>query len=266
MTLLAPFVSGLAILTALASVAEIILASWVLHYLNILHDQVNYSYGDIQESSSDPIIPFHQNLTFEQSWVLVPDASIWAIPGCELAAGIIAFVLQIIIFIHIGKLWISRQPDVPKFGARQWLPTALMAFLVLAVVALFIYVFAASGISASQTNLGLNGPNGPVGFDTAPTWEVWTCAVSSLLDRDAGVPAARGEWKTICRLTVCLLISRPFRHYTDSSIQNHRLGHGGRSCPCSSWRYSRHPLSSSSSTVALYIRPKLVPNRWRCLK
>lgn len=69
--------------------------------------------------------------------------------------------------------------------------------LILAVTALFIYVFAASGTSASGTHLALNGPLGGAGSDATPTWEVWTCTISALLDQDTSVPAARSEWKTI---------------------------------------------------------------------
>lgn len=203
-------VSGLTFLAALASIAEIALASWVLHYLNKLHDQINFSYNGIEESSSDPVVPFlpqHQNLTFEQPWVLVQSPSIWALPGCEIAAGVIALVLALIVFIHAGKLCFSRRSDVPKSGPWRWVGIVASAFLGLAVTALFVYVFATSDNSTNHTNLALNGPLGAVGYDTTPTWEVWTCAISSLLDQDPTVPAARSEWKNICRLTVRFSLS-----------------------------------------------------------
>ncbi|CEJ87090.1 hypothetical protein VHEMI04298 [[Torrubiella] hemipterigena] len=170
--------------------------------LKRLHDQYDYSYGQGDESSSVPMIPYHQNVTFEQPWVLVQSANIWAIPGCELASGVIAFILQLVVFIQVGRFCFARKQNASGYGSGHWAATALAASMALAVTALFIYVFAVSGTSISQSHLYLNGYFGGVGWDETPTWEVWTCAVSSLLDKDTSVTAARSEWKTICRLTM----------------------------------------------------------------
>lgn len=215
----------------LASLTEIILASWVLHNLKRLHDQYDYSYGQGDESSSDPMIPYHQDVTFDQPWVLVQSANIWAIPGCEVAAGVIAFILQLVAFIQVGRLCVSRKQNASRYGSGHWAATALVAFMALAVTALFIYVFAASETSIIQSHLHLNGYFGRAGWDETPTWEVWTCAVSSLLDKDTSVTAARSEWKTICRLTV--RYKYPFS--TQSLTSNGRRARGGHCCLCSSW-------------------------------
>jgi len=209
------FLCSLAFLTVLASVAEIVLASWVLDYLNRLHDQVNYSYDGIEQSGANPTAPFpplSQNITFEQPWVLVQSGLVWAVPRTELAAGTIAFALGLLIGVYVlGRNRPLRKSGlrcvVSGFGASDWIATVLPPILALAITALFIYVFAVSVNSASHTNLHLNGPLGGAAWDATPTWEVWTCAMSSFLDKDTSFPAARSEWNTICRLTVRLHMS-----------------------------------------------------------
>jgi len=197
---------SLAFLTVLASIVEIVLASWVLHYLSTLHDQVNYVYNGVDQSGAYSAIPLNQATTFAQPWVLVQSGLIWAVPQTELAAGTIAFALGLLLCVYIlRKIWLSRKSGsryvVLDFGANGWISTSFLPALALAITGLFIYVFAVSGYSASNANLSIDGALGGESWDATPTWEVWTCAMLSFLDKDSSAAAARSEWKTICRLT-----------------------------------------------------------------
>ena len=203
----------LALLTILASVTEIALASWVLYYLNTLRDQVNYAYDGIEESSANPIVPVlpsNQTLTFEQPWVVVQSGIVWAVPRTELAAGTIAFALGLLICVLL-KIRSSGKSGsryvVSDFGTRDRIAIVLPLILALAITVLFAYVFVVSGYSAGHAKLSLGGALGGSGWDATPTWEVWTCAMSSFLDKHSSIPAARSEWNDICRMTVRLHIS-----------------------------------------------------------
>lgn len=200
-------VCGLAVLTVLASIAELVLASWVLHSLYKLHDAINYGYGGMEQSSSDPFVPMQQNVSFSKPWVFEQTAGVWAIPGCEVAAGVLAFALGLVLCTSLITLSPSRKRNARHASSslKSHRVTAVFSLsLALAIIALFIYVFATSENSINNTKLNIDGPNGGEGWDAPPTWEVWTCAVSSLLDEFPSVPAARSEWHKMCRLTVYL--------------------------------------------------------------
>lgn len=243
---------SLAFLTVLASIVEIVLASRVLHYLSTLHDQVNYAYNGVEESGANPVIPLNEAPTFEQPWVLVQSGLIWAVPRTELAAGTIAFALGLLLCIYfLGKIWFSRKSGsryvVQDFGANGWIATVLLPILALAITGLFIYVFAVSGYSASNANLSLGGTLGGTSWDATPTWEVWTCAMSSFLDKDSSFPAARSEWNTICRLTVSSHVL-PLLQLTTNDVKfNHRQVRDGLCCLSLSLRYFRYAHFRSSS-------------------
>ncbi|WPG99938.1 Hypothetical protein R9X50_00276100 [Acrodontium crateriforme] len=202
-------VGGLVCLTVLASIAEIVLASLVLHRLNKRKDEYNYSYNGIEVSSADTIIPLpvdEQDIQFSQPWVLVHSGLVSAVPRVELAAGAIAFVLGLVTFAYIiEKAWVLRRSGkkyvVSGLNASDRIAAILLPILVLVITGLFIYVFAASGYSASYSQVTINGPLGPEAYDATPTWEVWTCEMSSFLKTHQDFPAARSEWRTTCQIT-----------------------------------------------------------------
>lgn len=201
-------VGTLVLLTVLASIAEIVLASLVLHYLNTLNNQSNYAYNGVESSSADPMPPFpenEQNLQFNQPWVLVHKGFVSAIPRIELATGAIALVLGGLIFAYIlEKAWTSRQSGskyvVSGFDASDRIAQIVLPGLGVVITGLFAYIFAVS----SHSPLTIYGPLGGPSYDGPPTWEEWTCSMSSFLKEHRDFPAARSEWNTICQITVNL--------------------------------------------------------------
>lgn len=235
-------VCSLAVLTVLASIAELVLASWVLHSLYQLHNQTNYGYGGREVSSADPSVAFtqlgqNQNFSFEKPWVTMESADVWAIPACEVAAGVVTFVLGIFLCASLTILSPSRKRDARHGSSflKSHRVTAVFSLpLALAIIALFAYVFAASENSINNTQLNIDGPTGGWGWDSPPTWEVWTCAVSALLEEFPDVPAARTEWHRMCQLTVRLHHLRMLLQRANHVPKNHRQARGGLCYPSSS--------------------------------
>lgn len=224
--------ASFAALTILASIAEIVLASWILHDLHVLHDQFNYSYDGVQGSSADPTTPdpVTDSFTFEEPWVIAPISNAWALPRVQLATGVIAFVfgISICVFLSLRK-WSSRNSG-PRQFATSWgagvTAGSLLTVVTAAITAMFIYATYVSSHSADDSHIEIDG--GEVAYDAKPTWEVWTCAISSLLEQNTDIVAARSEWKTVCQVNVSqivAIISYPGTYHVTSS--RYREGQGG---------------------------------------